>query len=171
MINTFLMVGVLERVHISEGRKKDKATAAIVVRYGDDRNQSGGQVEFLNAALIRIPPYRLPPVRDRLREGAFVHVVGHIQGVFKHQAGQGVLDTELVADRVDFVTGLNSVRNAYRKGHGPHPEGEDGDGSTSGESAAPGESAGHEADADSILSGGVSAGASVESNLEAGAAA
>ena len=169
MINTFLMVGVLERVHISEGRKKDKATAAIVVRYGDDRNQSGGQVEFLNAALIRIPPYRLPPVRDRLREGAFVHVVGHIQGVFKHQAGQGVLDTELVADRVDFVTGLNTVRNAYRKGHGPHPNGDEGDGSPSGESPAPGESVGHEADADSILSGGT--GATADSDLEAGAAA
>ena len=166
MINTFLMVGVLERVHIAEGRKKDKATAAIVVRYGDDRNQSGGQVEFLNAALIRIPPYRLPPVRDRLREGAFVHVVGHIQGVYKHQAGQGVLDIELVADRVDFVAGLNSVRSAYRKGHGPHPNGEE---AASAESTAQGESTTSETEADRLLSGG--AGATADSDLEAGAAA
>lgn len=169
MINTFLMVGVLERVHISEGRKKDKATAAIVVRYGDDRNQSGGQVEFLNAALIRIPPYRLPPVRDRLREGAFVHVVGHIQGVFKHQAGQGVLDTELVADRVDFVTGLNSVRNAYRKGHGPHPNGDESEGAAPSESPAQGESLASETEADQVLSGGAVEPAGGE--LEAGAAA
>ena len=169
MINTFLMVGVLERVHISEPRKKDKASGAIVVRYGDDRNQSGGQVEFLNAALIRIPPYRLPAIRDRLREGAFVHVVGHIQGVYKHQAGQGVLDIELVADRVDFVTGLNSVRNAYRKGHGPHPNVDDGEEAASGESPAQGESTASETEADRLLSGGARAAA--DSDLEAGAAA
>ena len=118
MINTLVMVGVIERVHISDSKKKDKATAAIMVRYGDDRNQSGGAVEFINAALIRIPPYRLPAFRDRLKEGAFVHIVGHIQGVFKHQAGQGVLDTELVADRIDFVQGLNTVRSAYRRDRG-----------------------------------------------------
>ncbi|MDE2343600.1 MAG: hypothetical protein KGL63_09470 [Betaproteobacteria bacterium] len=153
MINTFLMVGVLERVHISEPRKKDKASGAIVVRYGDDRNQSGGQVEFLNAALIRIPPYRLPAIRDRLREGAFVHVVGHIQGVYKHQAGQGVLDTELVADRVDFVQGLNSVRGAYRKGTGPHPHADEGGEAPTMESGDPGEGEPSDTDADRLLSG------------------
>ena len=159
MINTLVMVGVIERVHISDSKKKDKATAALVVRYGDDRNQSGGAVEFINAALIRIPPYRLPAFRDRLKEGAFVHIVGHIQGVFKHQAGQGVLDTELVADRIDFVQGLNTVRGAYRKGRGTtaHPNGVDG--------AEHNEPSGHDTDggddagADAILESGVAGGA------------
>ncbi len=156
MINTLVMVGVIERVHISDPKKKDKASAALVVRYGDDRNQSGGAVEFVNAALIRIPPYRLPAFRDRLKEGAFVHIVGHIQGVFKHQAGQGVLDTELVADRIDFVQGLNTVRNAFRRGRGTpsHANGADG--------AEHEEHPGHdidgvdEAGADAILGSGTS---------------
>jgi hypothetical protein len=125
MINTLVMVGMIERVHISESKKKDKTSATIMVRYGDDRNQTGSAVEFINAALLRVPPFRLPSIRDRLKEGAFVHVIGHIQGMFKHQAGQGVLDAELVVDRIDFVQGLNTVHSAYPKGRGtpPHANG------------------------------------------------
>jgi hypothetical protein len=117
MINTLVMVGVIERVHVSES-KKGNASGSILLRYGDDRNYSGGAVEFINGVLIRIPPYRLNAIRDRLKEGSFVHVVGHVQGVLKQQAGQGIIDVELVADRIDFVQGLNSVRNAYQKGRG-----------------------------------------------------
>lgn len=162
MINTLVMVGVIERVHISDSKKKDKATAAIMVRYGDDRNQSGGAVEFINAALIRIPPYRLPAFRDRLKEGAFVHIVGHIQGVFKHQAGQGVLDTELVADRIDFVQGLNTVRSAYRKGRGTpsHANGADGaDGAEHEDPSGHDTEGAEEAGADPILGSGAAPGA------------
>lgn len=118
MINTCFMVGIIDRVFISEPKRADKASAAILLRYGDDRNQSGSAVEFVNAALIRIPPFRLPSVRDRLKVGAFVHVIAHIQGVFKHQAGQGVFEVEIVVDRIDFVQGLNSVYSTYRKGRG-----------------------------------------------------
>lgn len=156
MINTLVMVGLIERVHISEAKRKDKATAAIVVRYGDDRNQSGGAVEFINAALIRIPPYRLPAFRDRLKAGAFVHIVGHIQGVFKHQAGQGVLDTELVADRIDFIQGLNTVRSAYRKGRETSEQANGAE--SSGHDEGHGGEAGDDARADEILQSGVGGG-------------
>lgn len=172
MINTLVMVGVIERVHISDSKKKDKATAALVVRYGDDRNQSGGAVEFINAALIRIPPYRLPAFRDRLKEGAFVHIVGHIQGVFKHQAGQGVLDTELVADRIDFVQGLNTVRSAYRKGRGTSAHADGAGGAEHDEPSGHDTDAGDEAGAEAILEGGAAGGdGSVPSGTSATATA
>ncbi len=114
MINTVFMVGVIEQYFISEPKNKDKASAALLVRYGGDRNQTGSSVEFINAALVRIPPFRLPSVRDRLHKGAFVHIIGHVQGLLKHQAGQGVVDVELVVDRIDFMQGLNSVHGEYR---------------------------------------------------------
>lgn len=114
MINTVFMVGVIEQYFISEPKNKDKASAALLVRYGGDRNQTGSSVEFINAALVRIPPFRLPSVRDRLHKGAFVHIIGHIQGLLKHQAGQGVVDVEIVVDRIDFMQGLNSVHGEYR---------------------------------------------------------
>ncbi|MHB1539715.1 MAG: single stranded DNA-binding domain-containing protein [Steroidobacteraceae bacterium] len=153
MINTLVLVGVIDRVHISEGKTKDKASGAIVLRYGDDRNQSGGAVEFINAALVRIPPYRLPAVRDRLQPGAFVHLIGHIQGLFKHQAGQGVLDTELVADRIDFVQGLNSVHNAYRKGRGTPPRGNGAEGPEQDKTSGHDSVAGDPMSADALLAG------------------
>lgn len=121
MINTLVIAGQLERVHISDSKRGADPSASIFLRYGDDRTFSGGAVEFIHATLIRVPPYRLKAIRDRLKEGAFVHVIGHVQGVFKNQAGQGILDTELVADRIDFVDGMNSVRNVYKKGHGRKP--------------------------------------------------
>ena len=114
MINTVFMVGVIEQCFISEPKNKDRASAALLVRYGGDRNQTGSAVEFINAALVRIPPFRLPSVRDRLRKGAFVHIIWHIQGLLKHQAGQGVVDVEIVVDRIDFMQGLNSVHGEYR---------------------------------------------------------
>ena len=114
MINSVFMVGVIEQYFISEPKNKDKASAALLVRYGGDRNQTGSSVEFINAALVRIPPFRLPTVRDRLRKGAFVHIIGHIQGLLKHQAGQAVVDAEIVVDRIDFMQGLNSVHGEYR---------------------------------------------------------
>ena len=114
MINSVFMVGVIEQFFISEPKNKDKASAALLVRYGGDRNQTGSSVEFINAALVRIPPFRLPTVRDRLRKGAFVHIIGHIQGLLKHQAGQAVVDAEIVVDRIDFMQGLNSVHGEYR---------------------------------------------------------
>ncbi|MGC8519387.1 MAG: hypothetical protein ACP5P4_12835 [Steroidobacteraceae bacterium] len=114
MINSVFMVGVIEQYFISEPKNKDRASAALLVRYGGDRNQTGSSVEFINAALVRIPPFRLPSVRDRLRKGAFVHIIGHIQGLLKHQAGQGVVDVEIVVDRIDFMQGLNSVHGEYR---------------------------------------------------------
>jgi len=154
MINTLVMVGVIERVHISESKRKDKTTAAIVVRYGDDRNQTGAAVEFLNAALLRIPPYRLPVLRDRLQKGAFVHVIGHIQGVYKHQAGQGVLDTELVVDRIDFMQGLNTVRSEYRRGRGTPARANGADGAGHEEPSGHDIGTGGEAGADAILEAG-----------------
>lgn len=165
MINTFVMVGVIHQVHISESKRKDKTTAAVLLRYGDDRNQSGMAVEFINAALMRIPPYRLPSVRDRLKVGAFVHVIGHVQGVFKSQAGQGVFEVELVVDRIDFVQGLNSVHYAYRKGRDAPANG---NGADHGEASRPAQGAGEEAGADAILSGEAECGAGGPSADSAG---
>lgn len=153
MINTVVIVGVIENVHISEPKRADKATAAILVRYGDLRNQTGKVVEFVHAVLVRVPPFRLPMVRDQLKVGAFVHVIGHLQGLLKNQAGQAVFDVEVVVDRIDFMQGLNSVVPTHRKDRGPKPRA---NGAGRHEAAEPVEPAGHDAEAaaDAILEGG-----------------
>ena len=101
MINKFFLVGDIKRISISEGKSAGKqASAIILLQYGNPREESGGAVEFVNAAMIRIPSYRFPALRDKLREGQKVVVEGHIQGVFKKMLETGHFAVELVADRV-----------------------------------------------------------------------
>jgi hypothetical protein len=169
MINTVVIVGVIETVHISEPKRADKATAAILVRYGDLRNQTGKVVEFVHAVLVRVPPFRLPMVRDQLKVGAFVHVIGHLQGLVKNQAGQAVFDVEVVVDRIDFMQGLNSVVPTHRKDRGSKPRANGADRHEPTQPAESTETAGHDVEvaADAILEGGEGADQTVGSAPEA----
>ena len=101
MINTFFIAGDIKKINISEPKDPSKsASAVILVQYGPQRESSGGAVEFVNAVMIRIPSYKFPALRGKIKVGQKVTVHGHLQGVFKNVMDEGYFTTELVADRV-----------------------------------------------------------------------
>lgn len=102
MINTFFLVGEVKKLTISEPRDpKRNASAVMLIQYGAQREATGGPVEFVNATLVRVPSYKFPALRNRLRVGQTVQITGHLQGVYKSLGDQGFFTVELVADRVD----------------------------------------------------------------------
>lgn len=102
MINTFFLVGEIKKITVSEPKDpKKNASAVLLIQYGPQRELTNKAVEFVNAALVRIPSYRFPALRNRLRVGQTVQVIGRIQGVYKHLGDQGFFTVELVTDRID----------------------------------------------------------------------
>lgn len=103
MINTFFLVGEVKKVNISEPKDpKKNASAVLLIQYGTQREATGGPVEFVNATLVRVPSYKFPALRNRLKVGQKVVITGHLQGVYKNIADQGFFTVELVADRIDI---------------------------------------------------------------------
>lgn len=101
--NAFVMTGEVKKIDVSEPKDPKKgASAIILLQYGPPRKQTGNVVEFVNAVLIRIPNYKFPTLRDRLKVGQHVEVIGKLQGVYKPMMDSGFYTTELVADRVNF---------------------------------------------------------------------
>lgn len=101
MIHAFFLVGELKKITVNEPKDpKKNASAIVLVQYGDIRESTGGPVDFVNAVMIRIPGFKYPQVKDKLRVGSQVQVHGHLQGVLKESLDQGFFTTELVADRV-----------------------------------------------------------------------
>lgn len=105
MIHAFFLVGEIKKIQVSEPKDpKKNASAVLLVQYGATRESTGGPVEFVNAVMVRVPSYKFPQIKDKLRVGKQVQVNGHLQGVFKTMMDDGFFTTELVADRV-FVEG------------------------------------------------------------------
>lgn len=108
MANAFLLTGTIKKLTINEPKdpqnSKRQASAVLLVQYGVQREVSGGAVEFVNAALVRVPSYKFSHYRGRLRSGQGVEIVGHLQGIYKNFAEQGFFTVELVADRIDIVS-------------------------------------------------------------------
>lgn len=101
MIHAFFLVGEIKKIQVSEPKDpKKNASAVLLVQYGATRESTGGPVEFVNAVMIRVPSYKYPQIKDKLRVGKQVQVNGHLQGVFKTMMDDGYFTTELVADRV-----------------------------------------------------------------------
>jgi hypothetical protein len=101
MIHAFFLVGEIKKIQVSEPKDpKKNASAVVLVQYGGTRESTGGPVEFVNAVMIRIPSYKYPQLKDKLRVGSQVQVNGHLQGVLKSVMDDGYFTTELVADRV-----------------------------------------------------------------------
>lgn len=101
MINTFFLVGQLKKVQVSTPKDTSKNPSAVLfVQYGPVREYTGGNVEFINAATVRVPSYRYPSVKDSLVEGATVQITGHFQGVLKAVMGESHVANELVVDRI-----------------------------------------------------------------------
>ena len=109
MINQFFLVGEIKKLNISEPKDpKKNASAVLLIQYGTQREATGGPVEFVNATLVRIPSYKFPALRNRLRVGQTVQINGHLQGVYKTLGDQGFFTVELVADRVDVVNDVKA---------------------------------------------------------------
>lgn len=101
MIHAFFIVGEIKKIQVSEPKDpKKNASAVLLVQYGVTRESTGGAVEFVNAVMIRVPSYKYPQLKDKLKVGKQVQVNGHLQGVFKSMMEEGYFVTELVADRV-----------------------------------------------------------------------
>jgi hypothetical protein len=104
MINSFFLVGEVKKLTVSEPKDpKKNASAVMLIQYGVQRESTGGAVEFVNAAMVRVPSYKFPALRGKLRVGQTVNITGHIQGVYKTLGDQGFFTVELVADRIDVV--------------------------------------------------------------------
>jgi hypothetical protein len=101
MIHAFFLVGEIKKISVSEPKDpKKNASAVLLVQYGKPRENTGNAVEFVNAVMVRVPSYKFPQIRDKLKVGAQVQINGHLQGVFKTIVDDGYFTTELVADRV-----------------------------------------------------------------------
>lgn len=103
MINTFVMSGEVKRLEVNNKQTKKGPAAIILVQYGPSRQRTEQAVQFLNVALIRVPPYVFEKCKDHLKVGSLVDVTGHTQGVLKHIVNEGYVTNELVADRLQVV--------------------------------------------------------------------
>lgn len=102
-VNTFVLSGVVTRLEQNNKPTRKGPAAVIVVQYGPNRNRTDQPVQFMNVALIRVPPYVYDKCKDNLREGAWVDITGHVQGVLKPLVSEGYITNELVADRLQFA--------------------------------------------------------------------
>jgi hypothetical protein len=101
MIHAFFLVGEIKKISVSEPKDpKKNASAVLLVQYGKQRETTGNTVEFVNAVMIRVPSYKYPQLKDKLKVGAQVQINGHLQGVFKTIVDDGYFSSELVADRI-----------------------------------------------------------------------
>jgi hypothetical protein len=102
-VNTFLISGEVQRIDLNNKPTKKGPAAVILVQYGDSRERTDAAVQFLNIALIRLPPYVYEKCKDQLKLGVWVDVVGHAQGVLKPLVSEGFVTNELVADRLQVA--------------------------------------------------------------------
>lgn len=102
-INTFVLSGEIKRVDVSSKPAKKGPAVVIVVQYGPSRQRTDQAVQFLNVALVRVPPYVYEKCKDHLKVGRLVDITGHTQGVMKQIISEGFVTNELVADRLQVV--------------------------------------------------------------------
>lgn len=102
-INTFVLSGEVKRLDVNSKPTKKGPAAVIVLQYGPSRQRTEQSVQFLNVALIRIPPYVYEKCKDDLKVGRLVDITGHVQGVLKQVISEGFITNELVADRLQVV--------------------------------------------------------------------
>lgn len=103
MINFFVVSGEVKRLEVNNKPTKKGPAAVIVLQYGPSRQRTDQAVQFLNVALIRVPPYVYEKCKDTLKEGCLVDIQGHMQGVLKQMISEGFVTNELVADRLQVV--------------------------------------------------------------------
>lgn len=105
MAHQFFLTGEIKRINISKPKDPNKShqeSAVLLVQYGAQREASGGAVDFVNAVLVRVPSFKFPKFKDRLKVGQKVEIIGHLQGIVKTIVQEGYFTTELVADILNF---------------------------------------------------------------------
>jgi hypothetical protein len=111
-VHEIIILGEVRKITPSTPKDPKKAASAVIlVQWGPQREQSGNQVEFINAGHVRIPNYRWPKLAEKMKVGQTVKITGHIQGVLKTVMGDQFVQSELVADRVHILddTGAESA--------------------------------------------------------------
>lgn len=103
-INTFVLSGEIKRIDVNNKPTRKGPAAVILLQYGPTRQRTDAAVQFMNVALVRVPPYVYEKVKDTMKEGELVDVTGHVQGVLKHVVAEGYVTNELVADRLQVVS-------------------------------------------------------------------
>jgi hypothetical protein len=102
-INTFVLSGEVKRLDVSHRPGKRGPSAVVTLQYGPTREQVDQAVQFLNVALVRLPPYVFEKVQGKIAAGSLLDVTGHLQGVYKRALTEGFISMEAVADRVQVV--------------------------------------------------------------------
>jgi len=102
-INTIVLSGEVKRLDVNNKPTKKGPAAVIVVQYGPSRQRTDQPVQFLNVALVRVPPYVYEKCKHQLKVGSLVDITGHVQGVLKNILAEGYVTNELVADRLQVV--------------------------------------------------------------------
>lgn len=103
MIHAIFIAGKVKSVQIRQPKHVGKnPTALVLVQYGEERNRTGQEVEFINAVMVRVPDGLFSRIESQLQVGAQVQVNGHLQGVSRVLEGVQHFSTELVADRLVF---------------------------------------------------------------------
>jgi primosomal replication protein N len=98
-INRLNLIGEVVAIRISTPKDESRKPSAIItVKYGEDRGNQSGVVQYLKQVEIRIPPYLYERNKEQMVVGSFVQIKGHLQGVLKTVEDQDVFTTELVAD-------------------------------------------------------------------------
>lgn len=102
MFNKFFIVGEIKQVQVSKqpADPNKSPSALVLIQYGQNRESTGGMVEFVNAVQVRIPGYRYATSKEFLVPGKRIQVEGRLQGVFRSVMDSGHFVTELVAESV-----------------------------------------------------------------------
>ena len=102
-VNTFVLSGEVKRVDVNKKTTPQGPAAVIMVQYGPSRAKTDRSVQFLNLALVRIPPYVYSKHEGKVKAGCLVDLVGHVQGVLKTVMNDAFVSNELVIDRLQIV--------------------------------------------------------------------
>ncbi len=100
-ISVFVMSGEIKNIQVFD-KNPERASAVMLVQTGPSRERGNRPVEFVNAVKVRVPPYRYAKLKNRLKVGEYVYITGKIQGILKMNLGEGLLDSEHVAEHIDF---------------------------------------------------------------------
>lgn len=101
MFVSFGGFGIVRKIKPSRSDRNDRPPSAMLtLQYGHRRDNTGAQVEFVNALVMRVPSHTWARLADSLKEGMVVEVRGKVQGVFKTVVDHGILSSELVVESV-----------------------------------------------------------------------
>ena len=102
-VNTFVLSGEVKRIDVNKKTTPNGPAAVLMVQYGPSRAKTDKSVQFLNLALVRVPPYVYAKHEGKIKKGCLVDLVGHVQGVLKQVMNDAFVSNELVNDRLQIV--------------------------------------------------------------------